>query len=238
VPYKDPAMQKAQRRNRDHVRRSAVSDITAAQELAMRAQARECPLCGASLTSEPNRPDSKHLDHIIPLGIGGTHTHGNVRIICFTCNIRRPKDGSDYSGPVTLWAQGPPPARPDQRRNQATCKKGLHPWVPENIHAESDGRERCAACRTDGERARRPRRARRATMKQCGCGAMFAAPGRTAMCPECTGHAARRAAELHAAGMPWSQVADQVGYSSAEGARYAAKRIGYTPARPASRHAA
>lgn len=70
----------------------------------MRAKAKRCPLCEVRLVNEPYLPASKELDHIVPLNVGGTHTLGNVRIICRTCNIGRPKDGSDYTGPVTLWA--------------------------------------------------------------------------------------------------------------------------------------
>src|SRR5579875_1038847 len=125
MPYKDPAMARARRRNREHIRRVAVSDITAAEELAMRQRARKCPLCGVWMTAIPNLPSSKELDHILPICQGGTHTHGNVRIICRTCNLRRPKDGSDYTGPLTLWAEDPAAvARADRRRNQATCRKG------------------------------------------------------------------------------------------------------------------
>lgn len=70
----------------------------------MRAKAKRCPLCKVRLIDAPYLPASKELDHIVPLNIGGTHTIGNVRIICRTCNLRRPKDGSDYTGPVTLFA--------------------------------------------------------------------------------------------------------------------------------------
>lgn len=83
------------------------SDITPAQEGEMRRRARKCRLCGVFMTSKPLLPNSKHLDHIVPIGVGGTHTHGNVRIICLTCNLKRPKDGSDYVGQVTLWATAP-----------------------------------------------------------------------------------------------------------------------------------
>jgi hypothetical protein len=61
--------------------------------------------CGARMTDAPFLPNSKELDHMIPINVGGTHTIGNVRIICRRCNERRPKDGSDYTGPVTLWAE-------------------------------------------------------------------------------------------------------------------------------------
>jgi 5-methylcytosine-specific restriction endonuclease McrA len=235
-------MQKARRRNRDHVRRSAVSDVTPAQELAMRAQARKCPLCGLSLTSAPNQPRSKHLDHIIPIAAGGTHTHGNVRIICAACNVRRPKDGSDYSGPVTLWAQGTAPiGRPDRRPNTATCRNGLHLWVPENIEI-INGNAKCSACYRAGVSARSKQRGKNRWQAKppttvCRCGALYAAPGRTMMCPECTDRAGREAAELHKSGLTWSQVAAAVGYGTGEGARYAAKRTGYVPERPMHNYA-
>lgn len=234
------ARAKARRRNRDHIARSAASDITVEQELAMRRKARKCPMCGTSLTGKPGLPNSKHLDHIIPVASGGTHTHGNVRIICSRCNLRRPKDGSDYTGPVTLWAVLPGTvARPHGGANKATCRKGLHPWTPENIEVRPDGGKRCRPCRKETDRQRNQRRRGRdrgrkpAPRKTCTCGAPFAAPGRTAMCPDCTDKAARRAADLHASGMTWRQVAAEVGYHSYEGARFAAKRIGYAPHRRA-----
>jgi hypothetical protein len=59
--------------------------------------------CGVKLTDIPFLPNSKELDHIIPLNIGGTHTIGNVRIICRKCNSSRPIDGSDYFGQLSLW---------------------------------------------------------------------------------------------------------------------------------------
>lgn len=96
-------------RHKAKVRRtvSRYTDITAAREAEMYRRTRKCRLCGVFMTGKPGRPNSKNLDHIIPVCMGGTHTHGNVRIICRLCNLRRPKDGSDYTGPVTLWAQVP-----------------------------------------------------------------------------------------------------------------------------------
>lgn len=194
----------------------------------MRRRARACPLCGVRLTSGLGKPNSKHLDHIIPLAIGGTHTHGNVRIVCRDCNLRRPKDGSDYAGPVTLWAQGPVPvSRPRLTANQQTCRKGLHPWVPANILVTSKGKKLCRPCReANSQRDNR----KRYLLRMCQCGVPFAAPGRTPACPVCTEAVGAEAARLHASGLTWDQVAAQTGYASAEGARFAAKRAGYTPA--------
>lgn len=198
----------------------------------MRKRARKCPLCGIYMTSRPNLPNSKHLDHILPRNQGGTHTLGNGRIICASCNMRRPKDGSDYTGPLTLWAQGPVPvsqASGQGNKNVDTCRNGLHPWIPANIMLGNDGRHRCALC----YKARN----RKYPLRQCACGTLFAAAGRTFMCPACVEVTARKAAELHArGGLSWSQVAAEVGYGTAEGARYAAGRIGYKagpkPAQP------
>lgn len=228
------AYREARTRNREHIRRSTVSDITPEQELAMRRRARKCPLCDVRLTDRPGLPNSKHLDHIIPLCVGGTHTHGNARILCAACNLARPKDGSDYSGPVTLWAQGEiVVGRPDRRRNgqnanAATCRNGLHPWTADNI-VTMGGQQRCKACL---QATRRRTESKRRPMRPCRlCGTPAALPGSQHMCPACMESSARKAAELHAAGgLGWNEVAALVGYGSGEGARYAAKRIGYVPA--------
>jgi 5-methylcytosine-specific restriction endonuclease McrA len=223
---------RARWRSRDYMRRCDQSDVTPEDELAMRQRTRKCPLCGVYITSKPNRPNSKHLDHILPRNQGGNHVHGNVRIICADCNLKRPKDGSDYTGTLTLWAQGPVPvARPDRRReggantNKETCRKGLHPWIPANIKVTGSGKKLCKLCR----QAKHLRQGGGA-LRQCKCGAMFPAPGRTFMCPACIDAAACKAAELHAGGLTWNQVAVEVGYGSGEGASYAAKRIGYIAA--------
>lgn len=41
------------------------------------------------------RPESKSIDHIMPLNINGFHVMNNIRIICLKCNISRPWDGRD-----------------------------------------------------------------------------------------------------------------------------------------------
>ena len=93
--------------------------------MGLRRKAKRCPMpnCGVRLTDKPYLPNSKELDHIVSQGVGGTHTIGNVRIICRDCNLKRPWDGGDYIGPVTLWSarsddcpaprspQVPPPTR-------------------------------------------------------------------------------------------------------------------------------
>lgn len=54
---------------------------------------KECSLCNIQLGIGAQAP---HIDHIIPLGLGGLHKKDNIRILCRTCNLRRPKDGRDY----------------------------------------------------------------------------------------------------------------------------------------------
>jgi 5-methylcytosine-specific restriction endonuclease McrA len=104
---KNPDRERARLRLKTHRRKdwSRLTDVTPEFEMALRVKAKRCPLCSVKLIDRPYEPCSKELDHIIPKGVGGTHTIGNVRIICRTCNLARPKDGSDYTGPVTLWAQ-------------------------------------------------------------------------------------------------------------------------------------
>lgn len=54
-----------------------------------------CALCGKKLSGNFPELQSPTIDHIIPLCVGGTHTMDNIRILCLSCNSRRPKDGSD-----------------------------------------------------------------------------------------------------------------------------------------------
>jgi predicted nucleic acid-binding Zn ribbon protein len=134
-----------------HSRRRAaqrLTDITPRQEAELRRKTRKCqmPGCGRWLTSRPHLPNSKHLDHILPLGVGGTHTWGNVRIICQDCNLKRPKDGSDFTGQLTLWAAAPgvsvvakPPRPTAPPRTAKLCGCG-------NEFSPRGGGARCRDC--------------------------------------------------------------------------------------------
>ena len=96
---------RAKERHHDHRRRAAmrITDLTPADELALRAARTYCPMpgCRKKMTDERG-PRQKSLDHIIPLGVGGRHTRDNVRVICLACNLRRPKDGLDFVGQLGL----------------------------------------------------------------------------------------------------------------------------------------
>jgi hypothetical protein len=104
--YPNPQPRSVRRRLYSHARRTKERrfDLTPAIEREMRRKARTCPLCDCRLLNTSLKPRSKELDHIIPVNVGGTTTIGNVRIICRLCNQKRPKDGSDVVGQVTLWA--------------------------------------------------------------------------------------------------------------------------------------
>jgi hypothetical protein len=77
-------------RHADSLRRATYkeTDITVEWLSALRTSTTICILCDEELL----RP---HLDHIVPLGVGGRHIKDNVRFVCDKCNLRRPKDGSD-----------------------------------------------------------------------------------------------------------------------------------------------
>lgn len=49
----------------------------------------QCQMCGRKVTEKDNvnNDDYAHLDHIIPLSKGGTHTLDNVQALCRKCNL-------------------------------------------------------------------------------------------------------------------------------------------------------
>lgn len=100
------AVRQAHSRNqqaRRHRAKGRLSDLTASDVAQVMASRTYCPLCKRRMVVGHGSPRSKQLDHVIPLAVGGTHTLGNVRVICRDCNLRRPKDGSDVVGQVPLW---------------------------------------------------------------------------------------------------------------------------------------
>lgn len=106
----DQELRAARYRNNNHRRRRNVEETPVEVRLKPReikeliAAATHCPLCGVRMDGNHPDPTSKHLDHVIPLSVGGLHTLENVRVVCRDCNQRRPSDGSDVVGQVSLWA--------------------------------------------------------------------------------------------------------------------------------------
>jgi 5-methylcytosine-specific restriction endonuclease McrA len=141
------------------------TDITAEYERELRRRTRRCSICRIWMTGKPGQASSKQLDHIIPIVLGGTHTVGNVRIICRTCNLTRPKDGTDLAGhQPTLWAQdlGAVEAmseaqRPARRGSRCRCGRTMVsgqcptcPLGPKRKTISPDVGKRAAAMRADG----------------------------------------------------------------------------------------
>lgn len=95
--YQQSPKGKAVRANYNHKRRiqCKITDITTDWLLEFKEKSIHCEICSCEMNDIRWHPQSKHLDHIIPLGKGGTHTMDNVRYICQTCNLSRPKNGSD-----------------------------------------------------------------------------------------------------------------------------------------------
>lgn len=87
--------------------RARGSDIEQDYIERMLRQATRCPLCGVRLTTGTRGPTTKHVDHIVPLAVGGRHVASNVRVICAACNLGRPRDGRDLVGvQISLDAVG------------------------------------------------------------------------------------------------------------------------------------
>jgi 5-methylcytosine-specific restriction endonuclease McrA len=204
----DPEKRKARERAKTHLRKAVgrYTDLTPEDERRLRDKAKRCPLCTVQLVAEPYLPASKELDHMVPLGVGGTHTHGNVRIICRACNLARPKDGSDYAGPVTLWAQDHAVAatvairrvrieRTVEPKPRAACACG------QLLH-----QGRCWTCQPNHP----PR-------------SPSYVPA-SSLTVEQNQERARRAAEMRAAGNSWWHIADVLGYGRESSACLAAQR--------------
>jgi hypothetical protein len=79
--------------NATHIRRArikgnGISDVTKNDLQRLLSETVYCVVCS-------NKMGKKSVDHIKPLCMGGTHTLDNIRIICLSCNGKRPKDGRD-----------------------------------------------------------------------------------------------------------------------------------------------
>mgnify|MGYP001608873527 CR=1 FL=1 len=87
------------RRKRDYIRRSRCkeTDIDVRWIITLRNDTDICVVCGIVMVEDGMLSNGKTLDHILPLNVGGKHMKINVRYICRTCNIKRPRDGHDIS---------------------------------------------------------------------------------------------------------------------------------------------
>ena len=85
--------------NNLHKRRTVykITDITKEWLFQLKEGAISCPICGEKMNDVDYHSKKKHLDHIIPINssCNGMHTMNNGRYICQSCNLIRPKNGSD-----------------------------------------------------------------------------------------------------------------------------------------------
>lgn len=95
--YRKTESRKATVVNYGHKRRAKTTetDIDTKWLKALKEKTSICELCNKEMENSGNYPNGKHLDHVLPLNVGGEHKKNNVRYICAECNIARPKDGSD-----------------------------------------------------------------------------------------------------------------------------------------------
>jgi len=80
----NPEKARALSRNRKAIRRAAEGSFTQSDIEAIRAaQGNRCYLCGKSLKR------GYHIDHFIPIKLGGTNDPGNLRLACPKCNMSK-----------------------------------------------------------------------------------------------------------------------------------------------------
>lgn len=95
----DPTKLRARNVAKNHRRRALVvaGDVSSAEIADLLAGSGECcPLCGDAFTDgDSNAGTYRNVDHVVPLFAGGHHELENLRVVCRSCNISRPKDGSD-----------------------------------------------------------------------------------------------------------------------------------------------
>lgn len=97
VPWTD------KRRDSYHRRRAAKKNTSSAETPVLLAEIADrdrwiCGLCGAVVDASLTypHPESRSLDHVIPLSRGGEHAPGNVRLAHLICNTRRGHREDDW----------------------------------------------------------------------------------------------------------------------------------------------
>ena len=89
--YNQTPKGKASNRNNSHKRRLTKSEGTATNEYIAKIwqEATHCPIFGICLTDEPGFPNSKHIDHMIPLSRGGGHHNDNLWVVSARYNLTK-----------------------------------------------------------------------------------------------------------------------------------------------------
>lgn len=55
-----------------------------------------CEICNLIMDNNHAYPNGRHLDHIVPLSLGGPHLRENVRYIHAYCNVRRKRNNLNF----------------------------------------------------------------------------------------------------------------------------------------------
>lgn len=76
---------------------SEITDITKEFLIDLFNKNKHCAICRTELCLDGNKKNGVQFDHIIPLKVGGKNIKDNIRVICHSCNKKRPQDGSDES---------------------------------------------------------------------------------------------------------------------------------------------
>lgn len=74
----------------NHIEISATTD----EIFDLKKNSTNCFICGCEFDENKHK---KSLEHIIPVGVGGSNSLYNLRITGLSCNLARPKDGIDLS---------------------------------------------------------------------------------------------------------------------------------------------
>jgi 5-methylcytosine-specific restriction endonuclease McrA len=81
---RNPAAVREAERRKENIRRGAVGKLSKGiEQKLLEQQAGICPCCNKELG------DNYHLDHIMPLKLGGTNTDDNVQLLRAECNLKK-----------------------------------------------------------------------------------------------------------------------------------------------------
>jgi len=119
--------------------RSVRGDVTGAFLVQLRKSQRDrCAQCSTELKG------GGHLDHIVQLHLGGTHSKDNVRFLCVACNLCRPMDHSDVGQfQLNVFMQVNAPRVDVRTTRPTTCSECSGP-LP--AHRRKSGDIRCYEC--------------------------------------------------------------------------------------------
>ena len=124
VNHSDEIKEKAIMRKRT-IRGTSDGTVTKdALEKMFEEQDHKCGYCGQEITKQSNKPNTRHLDHIIPISRGGMNTLSNVHWVCPVCNKSKGNRleeewlKKERMKPTDLWTNHPNP------RFKTPCRYG------------------------------------------------------------------------------------------------------------------